>query len=219
MGHGARHHESPRDFKTLGYIFSHLKVEPRPGYIRRRKTVGERGAAVAYVIGTACPMHHIMKELMPLEQFFFALHDGPENIQRLAQEMEPYYAQMRQLAADSEAEVVFLGGNYDDSITYPRFFEAHILPPLSDYARVAAQARQVPDDSHRRREPPAGPALPARRFRHRGFPLPRPHDPHESRRGSHSIRGPHHDLGRYPLGAAVPRQCQRIAISGVGSTI
>ena len=126
--------KSPSDFKTLGYIFSHLRVEPRPGYITRRKTVGERGAAVAYVIGTACPMQHIMKELMPLEQFFFALHDGPENIQRLAQEMEPYYAQMRQRAADSEAEVVFLGGNYDDSITYPRFFEAHILPPLRDYA-------------------------------------------------------------------------------------
>ena len=123
-----------RDFDTAGYIFSHLRVEPRAGYAARRRAVGERGVAVAYVIGTACPMQHIMKELMPVEQFFYAMHDCPEKIERLAEQMEPYYAQMKQLAADTDAEVVLLGGNYDDSITYPRFFEAHILPPLRDYA-------------------------------------------------------------------------------------
>ncbi|MBI3683755.1 MAG: hypothetical protein HY235_25555, partial [Acidobacteria bacterium] len=32
------------------------------------------------------------------------------------------------------AEVILLGGNYDDSITYPRFWERHILPVLRDYA-------------------------------------------------------------------------------------
>jgi hypothetical protein len=89
---------------------------------------------VAYVIGTACPIHHVMKELMPVEQFFFAMHDYPEKIERLAEAMEPYYARMKQLAAESPAEVVLLGGNYDDSITYPRFFEKYILPPLADYA-------------------------------------------------------------------------------------
>src|SRR5271157_2859272 len=59
----------PRDFDTAAWIFSHLKVEPRPGgYEARRREVGERGVAVAYVIGTACPVHHIMKDLMPVEQ-------------------------------------------------------------------------------------------------------------------------------------------------------
>lgn len=125
----------PRDFDTAAWIFSHLKVEPRPGgYEARRREVGDRGVAVAYVVGTACPVHHIMKELMPVEQFFYALHDCPERIERLAAEMEPYYAGMRQLAAESPAEVVLLGGNYDDSITHPRFFERYILPPLRDYA-------------------------------------------------------------------------------------
>jgi len=127
----------PRDFDTVAWIFSHLKVEPRPGgYEARRREVGERGVAVAYAIGTACPVHHIMKELMPVEQFFYALHDYPEKIELLAAAMEPYYAGMKQLAAESSAEVVLLGGNYDDSITYPRFFETYILPPLRDYAET-----------------------------------------------------------------------------------
>jgi hypothetical protein len=43
---------------------------------------------------------------------------------------------MEQIAAESSAEVVLLGGNYDDSITHPRFFETYILPPLRDYAQT-----------------------------------------------------------------------------------
>lgn len=129
--------QQPRDLETAAWIFSHLKVEPRPGACEARcRAVGDRGVAVAYVIGTACPVHHIMKELMPVEQFFYALHDCPEEIERLADAMEPYYARMKQLAAESPAEVVLLGGNYDDSITYPRFFEKYILPPLRDYAET-----------------------------------------------------------------------------------
>ena len=73
---------------------------------------------------------------MPLDEFFYGMHDCPEEIERLAAEMEPYYSQMKQLAADSEAEIVMLGGNYDDSITHPRFFEKYIFPVLRDYAAV-----------------------------------------------------------------------------------
>jgi hypothetical protein len=127
----------PRDFEVAGYIFSHLKVEPRfNGYLARREQVGNRGIVVAYLNGAACPIHHIMKQLMPLDQFFYAMHDYPSAVQKLAEEMKPYYQRMQQIAADSPADVVLLGGNYDDSITYPPFFEKYILPPLRDYAEV-----------------------------------------------------------------------------------
>jgi hypothetical protein len=127
----------PRDFDVAGYIFSHLKIEPQPeGLLRRRDEVGERGLTVGYLLGTASPVHHIMKELMPLEQFFYALHDYPERVQRLAEQMEPLYENLKQIGADSPAEVVFLGANYDDSITYPVFFEKYILPALRDYASL-----------------------------------------------------------------------------------
>ena len=50
--------------------------------------------------------------------------------------MEPYYESMKQIAAETSAEVVLLGGNYDDSVTPPRFFEKYILPPLREYAEA-----------------------------------------------------------------------------------
>jgi len=127
----------PRDFEVAGYIFSHLKVEPQlEGYLARREEVGERGVVVGYLAGTACPMQHIMKELMPLEQFFFALHDCPEKVHRLAEQMEPFYQRLKEIGAEGPAEVLLLGGNYDDSITYPPFFEEYILPPLRDCAEL-----------------------------------------------------------------------------------
>jgi hypothetical protein len=120
-------------------------VEPRrEGYAKRREEVGDRGIAVGYVIGTACPVHHIMKELLPVEQFFYALQDYPEKIEMLAEAMEPYYCAMQQMALESPAEVVLLGGNYDDSITHPRFFEKYILPWLEEYAtRLHAKGKYL----------------------------------------------------------------------------
>ena len=127
----------PKDFETVGYIFEHARVEPQlDGYLDRQRRAGERGIVVAFVSGAACPMHHVLKELMTIEQFFYARHDRPEAIERLADRMQPFYESIRQCAANSPAEVVLLGANYDDSITYPAFFREHILPALRGCADV-----------------------------------------------------------------------------------
>jgi uroporphyrinogen-III decarboxylase len=126
-----------RDFEVVGHIFSHLKVEPQyEGYQALRERVGDRGIVVAFASSYACPMQHIMAALMPLEQFFYALHDYPATVERLAEQMEPYYRAVKAIAADSIAEVVLLGSNYDDSITSPPFFRKYLLTPLQEYAQV-----------------------------------------------------------------------------------
>jgi uroporphyrinogen-III decarboxylase len=130
----------PADFDALRYIFANIRVRPRPeGYFEVRRRVGERGLAIGYTLGTACPMQHIMKELMTTERFFYALADYPEKVHELAKAMEPFYESMKRIVADSPAEVVLLGGNYDDSITYPAFFREHILPALKRYAEELHQ--------------------------------------------------------------------------------
>jgi len=127
----------PRDFEVVGYIFSHLRVEPRyDGYEALRQRVGERGIVVGFVSSHACPIQHIMAEFMPLEQFFYALHDYPQVVERLAEQMEPYYQAIKTCATGSKAEVMLLGSNYNDSITHPAFFRKYILPPLRDYAQA-----------------------------------------------------------------------------------
>jgi uroporphyrinogen decarboxylase-like protein len=128
--------QKPEDFAVVGYIYSQLEVAPRlERYLEQRLEMGDRGLVVAWLSGSACPIHAILRELMPVEQFFYALNDYPDKVHALAEQMEPFYHRLREIGAASDAEVVYLGGNYDDAITYPPFFERHILPPLRDYAK------------------------------------------------------------------------------------
>src|ERR1035438_7304283 len=102
----------PQDFEVVGYIFSHLKVEPHlVGYLARRAEVGEQGVAVGFIQGAASPIQFIMKELMVLEDFFYAFHDHPERVFRLAEQIEPYFQRIQAIGADSSAEVLLLGEN------------------------------------------------------------------------------------------------------------
>jgi uroporphyrinogen-III decarboxylase len=48
--------------------------------------------------------------------------------------MEPYFDQIFRVLADSPAEVIFFGANFDDMITYPPFFRDHIMPHLQKLA-------------------------------------------------------------------------------------
>ncbi len=128
--------ESPDDFKAAGYLFRHMRVVPRiDSYLERRAEVGERGLVVCCTSGSACPMQHIMKTLMPVDRFFYALHDYPEKVQQLVEDMQPFYDAIQNAALETPAEMVMLGGNYDDAITYPPFFRRHILPALYSYAQ------------------------------------------------------------------------------------
>jgi len=137
--------QSPADFEVVGYIFSHIEVRPRPGrYLALKHRVGDDGVAVAYTLGTACPLHLVMKELMTVESFFYAMNDYPERISRLCEQIEPLFESIKQIAVDLPAEVVLLGGNYDDAITYPAFFRRHFLPPLREYAeRLHARGKYL----------------------------------------------------------------------------
>ena len=94
----------PADFDVLRYIFANVRVRPRPeGHLEVRRRVGERGLAIGYTLGTASPMQHIMKELMTTERFFYAVADYPDKVLELAEAMEPFYAGMKRIVADSPA--------------------------------------------------------------------------------------------------------------------
>lgn len=129
--------QKPHDFKVVGYIFSHLNVEPRPeGLLALRQRVGDRGVVVAWISASASPVHYILKELMSVEQFFYALHDCPNDVARLAEQMGPYFERIREMGTQSPVDVILWGANYDDAITSPPFFTEHILPSLRNCAEV-----------------------------------------------------------------------------------
>lgn len=126
------------DYRALEHIFSHLEVVPTYDTYRAwHDWVGEAGVAVAYGNAAASPMQHIMRDLLPVADFFLEMHDHPAQLRALAEAMEPWFEQVLSVLVHSPAEIILWGGNYDETITYPPFFEEHILPWLARAAEAA----------------------------------------------------------------------------------
>lgn len=127
--------KEPKDYRTVGYIFKNIKVHPDyDNYREFQNKVGDKGYVPAYNNIASGPVHHIMKEFFHATQFYLELYDHPREMRQLSEDMEPYYDEVGRILADSPAEVVLGGGNYDEMITYPPFFKEHILPYLQKLA-------------------------------------------------------------------------------------
>lgn len=137
--------ESLDDLDAMAYIFEHLRVIPTPeAYRAFQQRVGDMGLAVARGPVAASPIHLMLHELMPMDQFFYFYMDARPALQRLAERMVPYFEACLDALADSGAEVVFWGANYDQDLTWPPFFEAEIMPWLQKAsARLHAAQKYV----------------------------------------------------------------------------
>jgi len=129
--------KEPKDYKTVGYIFKNIKIRPDyENYREYQKKVGDKGFAAAFANLSASPMHHIMKEFLDATKFYLEMYDHPKEMRQLCEDMEPYFDQIFRVLADSPAEVIFSGANYDEMITYPPFFRDHIMPYLQKLAEL-----------------------------------------------------------------------------------
>jgi len=132
--------KSVGDLAPLGYIFENARVEPNyDSYLQFAQEIGDRGLAVAYVSLAASPVHLIQRELMPLDLFFYEMHDHPDEMQMLAEKITLYWNRLIDVATRSPAEILLLGANYDASVTYPPFFAEHIQPWLKKFAQELHQ--------------------------------------------------------------------------------
>jgi len=123
------------DYAAVGHIFSNARAEENyQGYQEYAAHVGDRGIAVAYVSPSASPMHYIQRELMTYETFVYHMFDHPDELTELARQVEIYWQRLTQCALECPADVFLLGANYDADLTYPPFFEQHLLPQLKQYA-------------------------------------------------------------------------------------
>ena len=123
--------KGPEDYRVVGYIFENLELVPDfDDFTKWKKDIGEDGVAITpgCGLGTASPMHHIQKDLLDATEFYYHYHDYQKEMRALAEIMENYYNQALKICADSPAEAVMWGANFDETITYPAYLEKEILP-------------------------------------------------------------------------------------------
>jgi len=119
------------DYKTLGFIFENMIVEPAYSeFTSWSERIGENGMPVAYALTAGSPMHHIMKLLVDSTDFYYRHKDQKEEMSYLAESIGVYFDKVIDVMAESPAEVILVGANFDAMLTYPPFFEKQILPWL-----------------------------------------------------------------------------------------
>ncbi len=127
--------KDPRDYRIVGYIFKNIKIHPDyANYLEFQRRVGDKGFAAAFGNNAAGPMQHIMRDFLDATKFYLEMYDHPQEMRQLCEDMEPYFDQLSRVIANSPAEVIIFGANYDEMITYPPFFKDHILPYLRRFA-------------------------------------------------------------------------------------
>jgi uroporphyrinogen-III decarboxylase len=124
--------KSTDDAEVVAYLFENVKVKPKyDKYVEfKENIVGDNGICAGYSLAWASPMHYISKDLMPFDRFFYEMADNPEKILELAERLTPFFRKVFDIVADSPAQVILSGANYDVSISPPPFFKDHIVPEL-----------------------------------------------------------------------------------------
>ncbi|HOV38741.1 MAG TPA: uroporphyrinogen decarboxylase family protein [Spirochaetales bacterium] len=129
---------SPKDIPAVAQIFNELEVIPLPEkYTKFKERIGDSGLAVAHGMHTASPMHLILHDLMPIDQFFYLYMDDRKLLDRLCESIAGFCEKILNAVLLCDSEVFFWGGNYDQNTTYPDFYSREIAPWLRKVGKKA----------------------------------------------------------------------------------
>jgi hypothetical protein len=119
----------PTNWEAVAQVYDAFEVVPTPENYRAFKArIGDRGLALAQGPNSASPMHSILHMLTPMETFFYAYMDVPDELHKLAERITPFFDRILDVMCECDAEVVWWGANYDQSTTWPPFFATEIVP-------------------------------------------------------------------------------------------
>ena len=136
--------KSSDDFEAVAQVFDHLEVIPTPkAYAEFQRRIGDQGIAVAAGLYAASPMHLILHDLMPMEQFFNSYYEDLDALYKLSSRIEPFFEAVLDAVMLCAAEVIYWGSNYDQNTTWPPFFRDEIVPWLKKVSKCVHAADKL----------------------------------------------------------------------------
>jgi hypothetical protein len=128
-----------QDFDALLYLLENSVVSPNYGdYEEVQAAIGEDGISLPFT--GYVPMHEMAHVYMGYETFYYQLFDHPDKIERLHQASWAQQMKAIDLAAGCPAEVIEVGGNYDEQMTPPKIFDQYYAP---FYREVAEKFKKM----------------------------------------------------------------------------
>jgi methylmalonyl-CoA mutase cobalamin-binding domain/chain len=137
--------KTPADYAPAGHLFEHMDVVPSFERFRRWSAEDMRDDGLPIAIGSldASPFHLIQRDLSDQTQFFIHYKDHYPKMRGLAERIAPLMDKMIRILAESPAEVVWWGANFDDMLTFPPYFEKEIQPWIRKAAGVLGAAGKL----------------------------------------------------------------------------
>jgi corrinoid protein of di/trimethylamine methyltransferase len=121
--------KTPDDLKVLAGVFENMDVVANyEAFNAHQVKVGENGLPVTAFTVAAGPVHHIQKYFLDATEFFHYYRDHQPEILYLAAALAPLYEKALHIVAESPAEVIQWGSNFDDMLTFPPMFAQHFVP-------------------------------------------------------------------------------------------
>jgi hypothetical protein len=128
---------SADEFDRLKFLFENILLVPdTTGYEQSVAEIDEDGLVASWAVEIASPMNLVQRYLFDTVDFFYLYMDDYPSLVSLCESVANYYNQVLAIYAESDVEMVAWGANYDDTITYPPFFEKEISPWLQKAAEA-----------------------------------------------------------------------------------
>ena len=126
------------DYEAAVFLFENAEIIPRYDRLEKlREYLGDRAETVAYAHTHAGAMHLLVKDLMGFEDFCIAFAEDEDKLSQLGEKIEPYMDRLFDVVSRAPSRLIFSGGNFDSTITFPPFFRKHILPQITKRADKA----------------------------------------------------------------------------------
>jgi methylmalonyl-CoA mutase cobalamin-binding domain/chain len=137
--------KTPSDYAPAGYLFERMDVVPNFERFRRwvADDMGDNGQAVCIGSLDASPFHTIQRDLSDATQFFIHYKDCYDAMRGLAERIAPLMDKQLDILAQSPAEVVWWGANFDDMLTFPPYFAQEIQPWIRKAAEKLGAAGKL----------------------------------------------------------------------------
>ena len=134
--------KSPNDYDAVQYLVEHTEVLPDlERFERLSAEVGSDGLAMPSTLHL--PAHQLMIDYMGYLSFYEQLHDNPRRLESLIAAVDHQFRRMLDLALQCAEGAIWLGSNYDETITPPPIFERFFAPLYREFGPILASRNQV----------------------------------------------------------------------------
>ena len=128
--------KSKDDYRILEYIFEDMLIEDNYDEFNTFiKNQGDDYIPIATGFLAVSGMQHIMRDFLDVTEFFLHFVDYKNDLLNLAKKIDNKLSEIVDILIKCSAEIILIGANFDSTITFPPFYENHILPQFQDISK------------------------------------------------------------------------------------